>query len=62
MENNKTPKSQRNAVKAYEQRNPEKMKYLKYRTTARTFVRHYATKEDIEELIEIFKKEKENYK
>ena len=61
MENNKTPKSQRSAVKAYEQRNPEKMKYLKYRTTARTFVRHYATKEDIEELIEIFKK-KENYK
>ncbi len=56
----KTTEAQTRASRAYEGRNPEKTKITRYRTTARTFVRHHATKEDIDELIEIFERENPN--
>lgn len=58
----KTTEAQRRAFANYRKRNPEETKYLRYRTTARTFVRHHATKEDIDDLIEIFEMENPNGK
>lgn len=58
----KTSEAQRRASKKYRKKNPERTKITSYRTTARTFVRHYATKEDMENLMEVFKKENKNYK
>lgn len=57
----KTTEAQKRASRAYEKRNPENTRYLRYKTTARTFVRHHATEEDMAELEEIFKKENPNY-
>ena len=58
----KTTAAQRKAVKNYKKRNPEQTKINSYKSSARTFVRHYATKEELKELIEIFKKENPNNK
>ena len=58
----KTTEAQRRAFANYRERNPEATKYLRYRTTARTFARHHAKQEDIDELIEIFKRENPNGK
>ena len=58
----KTSEAQRRAVKRYKKRNPERTRITRYRTNARTFARHYATKEDMENLMEVFKKENKNYK
>lgn len=46
----------------YREKNPEKAKYVKNRTVARTFVRHSAYDEDIIELLEIYRTENENSK
>lgn len=54
MSEYKTSKAQRKASDKWKQNNPERNKYIRYRTTARTFVRHWATKEDLDELIKIF--------
>ena len=62
MTKNKTSEAQLRASRAYEERNPEKTKIDRYRRNARTFFRHYAKDEDIEELISIFKKENPNAK
>ena len=62
MTNLKTTEAQRRAFANYREKNPEATKYLRYRTTARTFVRHHAKQEDIDELIEIFRKENPNGK
>jgi len=56
----KTSEAQRRATKKWEKNNPEKVKYLRNRTAARTFARHYADREDMKELMEIFEKENEN--
>lgn len=53
----KTTEAQRRASKKYKERNPEQTKINRYRSNAKTFVRHHATADDIDELIEIFKKE-----
>ena len=58
----KTTEAQRRASRNYEKRNPEKTKIDNYKRSARTFFRHYAKDEDIEELISIFKKENPNAK
>lgn len=59
---NKASEAQRRATKRWEKSNPERVKYLRNRTAARTFVRHYADDEDLEELIDIYKKENPNSK
>lgn len=58
----KTTEAQRRASKAYKKRNPEQTKINRYRSNAKTFVRHHATKNDIDDLIDIFKKENPNGK
>ena len=61
MSDGKSSEAQKRASRAYEGRNPEKTKIDRYKRNARTFFRHYATKDDIEELIDIYKKENPNY-
>lgn len=55
MEKKKVSEAQKRATKKWEQENPERRRYLRYRSNARTFVRHWATEEDFEELEKIFK-------
>lgn len=62
MTKGKASEAQRRATKKWEKNNSERMKYLRNRTVARTFVRHYAGEEDLQELIEIFNKENKNAK
>lgn len=62
MTKGKASEAQRRATKKWEKNNSERMKYLRNRTVARTFVRHYADEEDLQELIEIFENENENAK
>lgn len=58
----KTTEAQRRASKAYKKRNPEQTKVNRYRSNARTFVRYHATKNDIDDLVDIFRKENPNGK
>lgn len=62
MTKGKASEAQRRATKKWEKNNSERMKYLRNRTAARTFVRHYADDEDVAELLEIYKKENPNSK
>lgn len=62
MTNLKTTEAQRRASKTYKERNPEQTKINRYRSNARTFVRHHATEDDIDDLLEIFKRENPNGK
>lgn len=55
MEKKKVSEAQKRATKKWEQENPERRRYLRYRSNARTFVRHWATEEDFQELEKIFK-------
>lgn len=58
----KTTEAQRRASKNYKKRNPEQTRINRYRSNAKTFVRHHAKQEDIDELIEIFERENPNGK
>ena len=60
MTEGKVSEAQRRAIKKWEEKNPERKRYLRYRTTARTFVRHWANDEDLKELLEIYKNENAN--
>ena len=62
MTKNKTTEAQKRASRSYEERNPEKTKIDRYKRNARTFFRHYAKHEDIDELIDIFERENPNFK
>lgn len=62
MEEKKTSQAQVNASRRWEQKNPERTRYLRYRTTARGFIRNHATNEDIEELKELIKEREEKLK
>lgn len=48
------------ANRRWRENNPDMAKYSRYKSNARTFVRHWATKEDLEDLIEIFNNENPN--
>lgn len=61
MKSGKSTEARIRASRAYEERNPEKTKIDRYKRNARTFFRHYATKEDIDELVDIYKQENPNY-
>lgn len=58
---NKTSQAQIKASRKWEEKNPEKTRYLSARRAARSFVRNRATPEDMEELIKIFKTENPNH-
>ena len=62
MTERKTTEAQMKATQAWRERNRENHKYSSYRSTARTFVRHYADDGDIEDLLKIYKKENKNCK
>ena len=57
MTEGKVSEAQRRATKKWEKNNPERKRYLSYRSSARTFVRHWSTNEDFKELVEIFENE-----
>lgn len=48
------------AKKRWEKNNPERSRYLKNRTSARTFVRRYAVDDDVIQLLDIYMKENKN--
>lgn len=62
MTEKKTSKAQRRANAKWRKNNKKQNRLLSYRSTARTFVRHYADDEDIQELLEIYKTENPNSK
>ena len=57
MTDSKVSEAQRRATRNWEKRNPERKRYLRSRSNARTFVRHSADEEDMQELIDIYKRE-----
>ena len=61
MTKKKTSEAQARANKRWRKNNKEANRIASYRSTARTFVRHYATADEMEELMEIFRKENENF-
>ena len=60
MTDSKVSEAQRRATKKWEEQNAEQKRYLRYRSNARTFVRHWAVDEDVAELLEIYKNENPN--
>ena len=62
MTEKKTSDAQIKASRRWEEKNPDRKRYIRYRSNARTFVRHWADKEDLQELMEIFENENENSK
>ncbi|WP_239256709.1 hypothetical protein [Listeria ilorinensis] len=58
MEDGKTRESQKKAVKAYRDRNPEQARYNSYKSSAKTFIRNHATVKDLAELDELIKARK----
>ncbi|MBB1086829.1 hypothetical protein H5R63_08575 [Limosilactobacillus sp. WF-MA3-C] len=43
--------AQAEATKRYKKRHPQKTKLYQYRSNARTFIKHYADKDDLDKLI-----------
>lgn len=43
-------KAQTKASRAWEKKNPERARYMRYKSTAKTSIRKYVTQEDLEEL------------
>lgn len=54
-------KAQAKYNERWRKRNPQRARYLSARTVARSFVRKYATREDMGELVNIFEQENESY-
>ncbi|MBF0601898.1 hypothetical protein [Limosilactobacillus oris] len=50
--------AQINATRRYEKRHPEKNRLYQYRSNARTFIRHYANIDDLDNLIELAQQQK----
>ncbi|TLQ09251.1 hypothetical protein FEZ48_02080 [Marinilactibacillus psychrotolerans] len=55
----KLTEAQKKAQDNYAKKNREHRNYLSYRTTARSFIRNKATKDDLEELKELIKTREE---
>ena len=51
--------AQARASRAWEKKNPERTRYLRYRSTAKTFTRNHATEEDLQELEALIKERRE---
>ena len=50
--------AQAEATKRYKKRHPEKNKLYQYRSNARTFIKHYADKDDLTKLIALAQEQK----
>lgn len=57
---NKTSDAQMKAVRNWEKNNPEKVKYIRYKSFAKTFARLWADDEDMKEVFEVYKNENPN--
>lgn len=55
----KLSEAQERAMRNYRKKNPEKTRYNSYKGTAKTFIRNYATLEDLELLQELMETRKE---
>lgn len=62
MTRNKTPESQIRANRRWEENNRDHVRKKNYLRSARLFVRSYADDDDIEELLDIYRKENPNSK
>ena len=60
MQEKKTSEAQVSASRRWEKANPERARYIRYRTGARCFLRNHATLEDLEEVEELVKERREN--
>lgn len=60
MTTNKTPESQIRANRRWEENNRDHVRKKNYLRSARLFVRSYAEDDDIEELLDIYRKENPN--
>lgn len=56
----KTSEAQIKAIYKWRKNNPEANRINNYKQSAKTFVRHHATKEDMEELSDLFYAENKN--
>lgn len=52
--------AQKRANKKYDQKNPEQRRIRTDRSAAKRFVKNYATREDLQELIDLFNSENPN--
>ncbi len=50
--------AQMRATKRYKKRHPEKNKLYQYRSNARTFIKRYADKDDLDKLISLVQEQK----
>lgn len=57
---NKTSDAQKQATNKWRKNNPEKTRYTNYKSTAKTFIRNWATSEDLKELKKLIE-EKEDH-
>lgn len=57
---NKVSEAQKRASRKYEELNREQTRINNYKRTARLFVKSYATEEDMQELIKIYKENKKS--
>lgn len=55
----KLTEAQEKAMRNYRKKNPEKVRYNSYRSTAKTFVNNYSSLEDLEELRKLIDKREE---
>lgn len=60
MNENKTSDAQIRAVRNWEKNNADKVKYIRYKSFAKTFARLWADDEDMEEVLEVYKNENPN--
>lgn len=50
--------AQMRATRRYKKRHPEKNKLYQYRSNAKTFIKHYADKDDLDKLISLAQEQK----
>lgn len=62
MTEKKTPDSQLRATQEWRNKNKQRNRLLSYRSSARLFVRKYATKNEMQELNDLFNEENPNAK
>lgn len=56
----KTSTAQKKATNRWRKNNPEKTKYINYKSTSRTFIREWANEDDLRELESIIKERRNN--
>lgn len=50
--------AQMRATRRYKKRHPEKNRLYQYRSNAKTFIKHYADKDDLDKLISLAQEQK----